>query len=171
MHGAEMTCNSDRDRGSLTIFITTLFLLVLLLGLETINISSTYLAKRELIITGEGAIQRAAHTIDLDRYYQGDLLQLSATGNSSSFKVPIDCEGARREFVQRIGTAQLRGGLITISNWNCSQDSVSAALSAAFVPPLTISFLGLFTGRAQTITAEVGATSIAAPPPSNSVQP
>ncbi len=171
MPGAEMTCNSNRDRGSLTIFMTTLFLIVLLLGLETINISSTYLAKRELIITSEGAIQRSSHRIALERYYQGDLLLLSHAGNSQAFKVPIDCEGARVEFSNQIGISQLRGRLITITGWSCNQDSVSAAVSAPFDPPLVIPFLGLFTGQAQTISAQVGATSIAAPSASNSVQP
>ena len=60
------------ERGSLSILIMTLFLLLLVFSFTIIDISDAYLAKRQLTEIGDVAITKAAHAISLSRYYSGD---------------------------------------------------------------------------------------------------
>ena len=57
------------EEGSISVLITSLFLLVFILSVGIIDISDSYLAKRELIQIGEDAILVASHTLNENLYY------------------------------------------------------------------------------------------------------
>ena len=146
------------ETGSLSILIITLFLLMLLFSFLIINVSDAYLAKRELDNVGEVAITRAAHAIDLNRYYSGDRTADEASGDGLAFRVPLDCGTAESNFQQSIVSSNLRGEAISIQDWQCQADEVSATISAIIPTALR---MPLEIGSATTeITASIGATSI-----------
>ncbi len=146
------------ETGSLSILIITLFLLMLLFSFLIINVSDAYLAKRELDNVGEIAITRAAHAIDLNRYYSGERTADEASGDGLAFRVPLDCATAESNFQNSIVSSNLRGEAISIQNWQCQADEVSATISA-IIPTALEMPLGI--GSATTeVTASIGATSI-----------
>lgn len=153
-----------QEAGSISFLIISLFLVLLILAFEAINISSAYLAKRELLSIGEAAIQHSAHSLDLRRYYANDqtLDQYSPFG--SSYRVPIDCSMARQDFYSQIAQMQLRGNPISVSQWSCQLDVLDATLESQVEPTLTIPILASMTPGAGldkvTITAGIGATSL-----------
>ena len=57
------------EEGSILVLITTLFLLVFILSIGIIDVSDSYLAKRELIQIGEDAILVASHSLNENLYY------------------------------------------------------------------------------------------------------
>ncbi len=146
------------ETGSLSFLIITLFLLMLLFSFLIINVSDAYLAKRELDNVGEIAITRAAHAIDLNRYYSGERTADEASGDGLAFRVPLDCATAESNFQNSIVSSNLRGEAISIQNWQCQADEVSATISA-IIPTALEMPLGI--GSATTeVTASIGATSI-----------
>jgi len=74
------------EAGSISVLISSLFLIVFILSVGIIDISDSYLAKRELIQIGEDAILVASHTLNENLYYT-DSQSLGAT----SVRVTIDC--------------------------------------------------------------------------------
>ena len=56
--------NIRNESGSISIFISGLFIIVFTLSVGIIDVSDSYLAKRELIQIGEDAILVASHSID-----------------------------------------------------------------------------------------------------------
>jgi hypothetical protein len=147
------------DRGSLTLFISTLFLLLLTISFGVINISSTSIAKHRLYQLGETAIQRAAHSISLNNYYSGVPSRTSA-GISS---VPIDCQQANSEFRDEVAHDFLYGVLISVQAWYCDGTSITGTISLLFRQPLNIPFLsgtvGGLAGGQSKIVVLVGASS------------
>ncbi|MEI6294949.1 MAG: hypothetical protein WCO95_02695 [Actinomycetes bacterium] len=150
---------STRDeRGSLVILVFALFLLLLTASLAVVDISDTFLAKRQLIEIGEAAITRAAHQISLSRYYSGNILMDNSGADGAQFRVPVDCNSARSAFQSEIASTMLRGRAISITTWSCIDDQVTGTI-AAEIPILLKLPLGIgqnFT----TISAAIGATSI-----------
>ena len=146
----------NREDGSLSVLITSLFLLTLVLSFAIIDISGAYLAKRELINMGEAAISRAAHNLDLNRYYSGDHV-ISGTNPSTgdaTYLVPIDCQSAERSLVSEISAISLRRSAVTISQFSCEADVLHVTLESNIAPTLNLPLLngsnmnGLLTIRA-----------------------
>jgi len=146
------------DEGSLIILTLTLFLLLVVTSLGMVDISDNFLAKRQLIEVGEVAISSAAHQLSLSRYYSGNILMDTSGADGSQFRIPIDCSKALSAFTSEISASALRGIPIQIENWNCSNDEVSATISAE-IPTLIRLPLGIGSRTTQ-IRATIGATSI-----------
>jgi hypothetical protein len=145
--------NFDSENGSLSVLISGLFLLVLTLSIGILDISDTYLAKRELIQIGEAALGPAAHAIDLARYYQEGAL-------SSGRRVPLDCTAARTIIQNEIMQRTLRDAVIDISSWRCESDQMSVTLHSSVLPLVNFPLLSQITGPRISVVATVGAGSI-----------
>jgi hypothetical protein len=135
------------EDGSLTIFILSLFFITMLLSFAIIDISGVFLAKRELVNIGEVAISRAAHHIDLDRYYSGDRTQVVSSANGPIYLVPIDCQAAASSMQSELSSTTLRGHEISIAQFSCTGDILRATLSSQVEPTLHLPFLGLNTAN------------------------
>ncbi len=146
------------ESGSLVILTFSLFLLLLISSLAVINISDSFLAKRQLVEIGEVAITRAAHSISLSRYYSGNILMDTSGADGPQFRIPLDCQRAQLAFQNEISSSSLRGKEVSITSWNCVDDEVEATIQTQ-IPTLISLPLGIGTNSSN-ITATVGATSI-----------
>ena len=144
---AEFICG---ESGSISVLISGLFLLVFILSVGIIDISDSYLAKRELIQIGEDAILVASHSLDESYYYSGSNL----TG-----RVPLDCVQAISKFNSEIRSRNLRKNLITISGWSCSGDQITASIRAEIKAIVIFPILSNINGGNIAINASIGATS------------
>ena len=133
----------NREDGSLSVLITSLFLLTLVLSFAIIDISGAYLAKRELINMGEAAISRAAHNVDLNRYYSGDRVMAGTNPSTGdpTYLVPVDCQSAERSLVSEVSELSLHGSTVNISNFACEADVLHATLESHIAPTLRIPIL------------------------------
>ena len=129
------------ETGSLSILITTLFLLTLLLSFSIIDISSAYMAKRELVNIGEAAISRAAHNVDLNRYYSGDRVQAGSNSSGPTYLLPIDCQASAVTMESEVAAAQLRGSPIDITDFSCVGDVITATIRSQIPPALKLPLL------------------------------
>jgi len=130
------------ERGSLSILSTSLFFLLVISSFVILNLSSAFLAKRELVQIGEVAITRATHYLDAGSYYNGASSdETSSNGanwsnsgaggpTSNTPALPIDCSLAYKTFASEISRAQLRNNPINFTDWNCDGYAVSAKLSS-----------------------------------------
>jgi hypothetical protein len=146
------------ERGSLSILIMTLFLLLLVFSFTIIDISDAYLAKRQLTEIGDVAITKAAHAISLSRYYSGDRTLDSNNPDGSSYRVPLDCNIAEIYFQNEISLSRLRTSGISMQSWSCASDQVEAIIVAT-IPPLIELPLGIGYATNE-IHSKIGATSI-----------
>jgi uncharacterized membrane protein len=157
------------ERGSLSILTTTLFFILVLSSFVILNLSSAFLAKRELVQIGEVAITRASQNLDMERYYLQD---------SDLTTVPVDCGAAYDAFVNEISANSVRGRSISLDSWSCEGDSPTATISVKIRPLLAIPFMSTNKGSGSatesasnsdygnnsadsdvTVTATLGATS------------
>ncbi len=146
------------ETGSLIILVLTLFLLLLISSLTVVDITDNFLAKRELIEIGEVAITRAAHQISLSRYYAGHILMDNSVADGSQFRIPLDCAAANRAFLDEISVSTLRGGVISVHSWSCSDDQVVATITAT-APVLVKLPLGIGSSSNE-VSSTIAATSI-----------
>ena len=146
------------ESGSLVILTFSFFLLLLISSLAVIDVSDSFLAKRQLVEIGEVAITRAAHSISLSRYYSGNILMDTSGADGNQFRIPIDCEAAQLAFQNEISSSELRGQVISVTSWSCVDDEVDATLEVQ-IPTLISLPLGIGS-KSLTISSTVGATSI-----------
>jgi len=148
------------EDGSLSILITSLFLLTILLSFAIIDISGAYLAKRELINSGEAAISRAAHQIDLNRYYSGDRVQAGSNSNGPIYLIPIDCQAAAATFDSEVSRISLHGSGVNISQFSCEGDLLRVTLQSQIPPILRLPLLhGSVMNGLLTISATLTASN------------
>ena len=146
------------DSGSLVILTFSLFLLLLISSLVVIDVSDSFLAKRQLVEIGEVAITRAAHSISLSRFYSGNILMDASGADGTQFRIPLDCQAAQLAFQNEISSSALRARGISITSWSCINDEVEATIEAQ-IPVLISLPLGIGTSSSN-IIATVGATSV-----------
>lgn len=152
----------NREDGSLSVLITSLFLLTLVLSFAIIDISGAYLAKRELINMGEAAISRAAHNVDLNRYYSGDRIisGINPSTGDPTYLVPIDCQSAERSLVTEVSELSLHGSPVSISNFACEEDVLHATLESHIAATLRLPLLhGSIMNDLLTISATLRASN------------
>jgi len=153
------------ESGSLTLFITSLFLLTLLLSFAIIDISGALVAKRQLVNIGEAAISRAAHNIDLARYYSGEftISGYGASGVGASgekYLVPIDCQAASNTLESEIAISQLHRSPVNILSFTCEGDLIRATITSKIAPLLALPILqGSVMNQFLNITATVSASN------------
>jgi hypothetical protein len=149
------------ERGSLSLFITSLFLLTLVLSFSIIDISGAYLAQRQLINMGEAAISRAAHNVDLDRYYAGDRVVAGSGINGVTYLLPINCSAAAQSLDSEISSIQLHGNAIAVARFTCEGDVIRATLTAQVRPTLSLGLLpSSLMNLLLTINATVSASNV-----------
>lgn len=142
------------EEGSISVLITSLFLLVFILSIGIIDVSDSYLAKRELIQIGEDAILVASHSLNENLYYS-DLPGLIATNG----RVPIDCVSAEIKFHREITLRNLRNNEIVVSGWSCSGDQITAGIRAKIQAIVNFPILSNINNGYIAIDAVIGATS------------
>jgi hypothetical protein len=143
------------ETGSISIFISGLFLIVFTLSVGIIDVSDSYLAKRELIQIGEDAILVASHSLDEDRYYAGP----DFFAESSLSRVPIDCALAATKFESEINLRSLRNNPIAVSGWSCNNDQITASITSSIPAIVSFPILSNINGGQIVINATIGATS------------
>jgi hypothetical protein len=144
---------SSGSAGSLIPLSFGFFIISLTLLFLSVNINAAYATKKDLINLGEGAIQRAAHEMDVIAYY------LELNRFTFNKRVPINCPSARSKFIELISNAQVSGKAINVEEFTCSLFEISAKISVSGVMPLGIPMLGSVNDEQITITASVGANS------------
>ena len=147
--------NIRNESGSISIFISGLFIIVFTLSVGIIDVSDSYLAKRELIQIGEDAILVASHSIDESRYYAGS--QLFVGGSTA--RVPLDCVEAAAKFMTEVSLRNLRRNSISVSGWSCNGDQITASISSNIKAIVSFPILSNIIGGQISINATVGATS------------
>ena len=153
------------ESGSLSLLIISLFFITLVLSFAIIDISGALVAKRQLFNIGEAAISRAAHNIDLPRYYAGDWKSsgVSTSGMSpqgENYLVPIDCLVASRSLESEIASSMLHGSEVHIESFTCDGDVIHATISSEIAPTLALPILqGSVMNRLLTITATISASN------------
>lgn len=144
-----------KESGSISVLISGLFLLVLTLSIGIIDVTDSYLAKRELITIGEDAILVASHSLDENRYYSGS----SNSFGEPNRRVPINCASAALKFSAEIGTRNLRRNAIGVSGWSCSDDQITASISSSIQALVNFPILSRINGGKIGVNATIGAAS------------
>lgn len=144
-----------KESGSISVLISGLFLLVLTLSIGIIDVTDSYLAKRELIQIGEDVILVASHSLDESRYYSDSPI----TSVSPNQRVPINCAAAALKFSAEISTRNLRRNLIEVSGWSCSDDQITASISSSIEVLVNFPIFSRINGGKIGINATIGATS------------
>ncbi len=143
------------ESGSISIFISGLFLIVFTISLGIIDISDSYLAKRELVQIGEDAILVASHSIDESRYYSESQIFAGA----STGRVPLDCVTAAVKFGAEVSLRNLRKNSIIVSGWSCNSDQITASITSNIKAIVSFPILSKIVGGEISINATIGATS------------
>ena len=142
------------EEGSISVLITSLFLIVFILSIGTIDISDSYLAKRELIQIGEDAILVATHSLNENLYYSSSLNLSSNNG-----RVPIDCALAEIKFHAEVSQRKLRNSEIAVTGWQCSDDQITASISSKIRALVNFPILSGLNNGEIGIETIIGATS------------
>ena len=143
------------EEGSLSVLISALFLVVFILSVGIIDVTDSYLAKRELTQIGEDALLIASHSLDENRYYLG----VPSTIPGQSARVPIDCRIALGKFGIEINSHNLRNNIIAFSGWSCVSDQITASISSSIQAIVTFPIISRINGGRIEVSATVGATS------------
>ena len=148
----------EDERGSISLLIIGLFVIVLALSLAILDVSGNLLAKQELTHIGEAAISSAAHSIDLDRYYRADRNFVRNSSKGPIYRIPINCSTALMKFQREVTYSSLRGKSISILSWNCYKDSLSAQLQSDVPLLVPVPFIGRESDSQGSQTAHIVAT-------------
>ena len=154
------------ERGSLSVLILSLFMIVLITLVALTDISAIYFAKRSLTQATEAAAQRAVRNLDLDAYYQSKYNATQFLKNLSDARdkdpgIPIDC--ARGEIDARSAISDLSSdrrnifgsnlGEIRVDAIDCDGYQISIKSSATASLPFVLPFTGI---SSVEITSHVG---------------
>ena len=145
----------EEERGSISVLISGLYILALILSVGIIDISDSFLAKRELLQIGEDAVLVASHSLDENRYY----LDAPSAMSFSNPRVPIDCAAAAIVFNAEISSRELRSAPISVSGWSCSNDQITASISSEIRAIVNFPILSSINGDKIRVDATIGATS------------
>jgi hypothetical protein len=157
------------ERGSLSVLIMSLFLMIVTTLLILTNISSVYLAKRSLTQITEAAAQRGVRNLDLDSYYRSQYnatkLALNVLGEGERDPgIPIDCQKGAGDALDSISQLSSEGSGLTRVNLNeikveaieCDGFQISLRTSAKVSLPFILPFTGI---RDVQVISEVGTFS------------
>ena len=139
------------EAGSISILIFGLFAILLPLTIGIVDTADAFIAKRELIGIVEPGVQRAAGSIDLQRYY---------SKTTSGERVPIDCSLAINRAQVEVSQMLLRDKKIELTSARCVNDELVLSVMSEVTPLIDFPiFHNLVKGRIL-ISAEVGASSV-----------
>ena len=153
------------DKGSLSVLILGLFLVILITLMILTDVSSVYFAKRSLTQATEAAVQRGVRNLDLGSYYRGEYNIKTFIRNLSGERdpgIPIDCEKGRKDSINAISEfsrdrESLLGsqlGEIRVDQISCDGYQLSIQTSSTARLPFVIPFINI--GSVE-ITSHVGA--------------
>ena len=153
------------DRGSLSVLILGLFLVILTTLMILTDVSSVYFAKRSLTQATEAAAQRGVRNLDLGSYYRGEYNIKTFIRNLSGERdpgIPIDCEKGCKDSINVISEfsrdrESLLGsqlGEIRVDQISCDGYQLSIQTSSTARLPFVIPFINI--GSVE-ITSHVGA--------------
>jgi hypothetical protein len=154
------------DRGSISLLVMSLFMVLVITSTLMTNISGVYLAKRALTQGTEAAAQRGVRNLDLESYYSSKYTLSTLIFNVAGFPesdpgIPIDCQKGSQDAVAAMQSWAALGSEVTrenlgdirIEEMECDGYSLSIKTSASASLPFTIPFTGISTVR---ITSTVG---------------
>ena len=151
----------DDQSGSLSLAITSIFLLTLVISFSIIDISGAFLAKRELANIGEEVVAHAVHNLDTMRYYNGDHTQIGVNSSGSIYFLPIDCSAAEGTVLRDLGRMSFHNSQLVEKAFRCDGDQVWVTLSTQVRPILNLPLIqGSVMNDFLTITADVNAGNI-----------
>jgi hypothetical protein len=154
------------DRGSISLLILGLFMLVLITLIVLTDISSIYIAKRALTQATEAAAQRGVRNLDLEKYYAREYnvnrfaANLFLNGEKDP-GIPIDCEKGRSDSIGTLRDWSSLGGAISRKNlsqiqvldFQCDGYEIGILSSARVTLPFILPFIGV---EAVDISSRVG---------------
>jgi hypothetical protein len=146
---------SANEDGSLIIFIAFLFFITLIISCGVVDVSDSYLLKKELISAGEQLLSHGIENIDLARYYQSGI-------DPYSGRVPLDCAKAMSIVYSEAQGVEVRGSSISIDSLSCENDALALSLSFATKPLIEIPYINSFRGS-EKISAHLSEASVVPP--------
>ena len=151
----------EHEAGSITPLISIYFVIVMTAIFIVADVSSTFIARRELINNVETALAIASHELDEMRYYYRLPLPSSLSAGENR-NLPIDCGDAARTFnkeVQLINESRSEksksGNLLTIIGFDCDGKELRSRASSAHTLPFS---LPIFSSKEFTNVVEVAVT-------------
>ena len=154
------------DRGSISLLILGLFMLILITLIVLTDISSIYIAKRALTQATEAAAQRGVRNLDLEKYYAREYnvnrfaVNLFLNGEKDP-GIPIDCEKGRSDSINTLRDWSSMSGAISRKNlsqirvldFQCDGYEIGILSSARVTLPFILPFVGV---EAVEISSRVG---------------
>ncbi len=115
---------SECEEGSIAPLILLYFIVIMASIFVVANVASIYIDRKELITLTEGALSRAAHELDENRYYYS-LPQFISPNFTEMVTVPINCSDAGITFKRELSI--FKGDKeIEIVNFQCNGEDLSA---------------------------------------------
>ena len=135
--------NDSSELGSITPLISIYFTIAMLLIFIVANVSSTYIARRELINLTEGALAKAAQELDEFVYYY-QIPMPSILGGSAEL-VPLNCSDAGQTFAREIDMLHTSAEIETprIVDFFCDGRLLGATVQSRHELPFAVKVLGL----------------------------
>jgi hypothetical protein len=167
IHGIFAKFNSER--GSVSLLIIGLFIVLFTTTIVLTDISSIYLAKRSLILTTEAAVQRGMKNLDSSKYYSGEYNLTEMLGTvvgrgQGDPGIPIDCEAGKRDVEEVIFNWKTRGDSynranlrdVSLDSFECDGFQIYITSSAVARIPIPIPFTNIETVHIKTHAGAVG---------------
>lgn len=144
----------QEERGSISVLILGLFLLLLSTALVLTDISAIYLAKRSLTLATEAAVQRSLKNLDAESYYSGEYNALqfarNLVGNGEEDPgIPIDCQAGMHDAEevlddwQNTNSTRVNLDQLRLSDFQCDGFQVYIETSAVARIPIPLPFIRL----------------------------
>jgi hypothetical protein len=140
------------DRGSISILIFGLFVVLLSTALVLTDISSVYLAKRSLTQATEAAVQRGLKNLDAESYYSGEYNALQFARNllgsgEEDPGIPIDCQAGLRDTQeilndwQSTNSSRVNLDQIQLRDYQCDGFQINIETAAIARIPIPLPFI------------------------------
>ena len=169
-HGLKFLERIKTDcRGSISIITLGLFSILLVTALILTDITSIYLAKRNLTLAAEAAAQQGVSNLDKTRYYSGEFnstrMSINVWGAGEKDPgIPIDCE-AGREDVQQVlnswsdlgeGVSQSNLSEISMTDFTCDGYQIRLSVQGLARLPIPIPFIKVDTVSLVSTVSTIG---------------
>lgn len=135
------------EKGSISILIVGLFAVVLITSLVLTDISSVYMAKRNLTLASEAAAQQGVKNLDKEAYYKGEfnitrqLLTIYQFGQEDP-GIPIDCQAGQGDVV-RVLENWNSDEAIDLSSFRCDGYQIAITTQSRANLPIPIPFTSI----------------------------
>ena len=142
------------EKGSISILIFGLFIVLLSTSLVLTDISAIYLAKRSLTQAAEASVQRGLKNLDAESYYTGEFNALTLAENvigaeESDPGIPIDCKSGysdAREVLsdwKRTNSSRVNLTRFQLADFQCDGYQIYIEVLAIAQLPIPLPFINL----------------------------